>query len=202
MDHPLMIAAMAAAGGAYGAYTSGGAAAPSDPGGAMEGLAYDPGTLNLIENQQILNTMNATPINEGVSGVAGGLGAAGGGGGTGGPSSADLVRYGSQGARGLAGAMEDPVVTREMLDPAAQAEYDAALEGYNSQVKAYERWNQLNTLYEQKLAEFEAKQELYNRYRGLQGRQAGILSDIRGSIASNPFYDPEENLTGIQSMFV
>jgi hypothetical protein len=73
--------------------------------------------------------------------------------------------------------------------------YNQALEDYNSRLKLQEE-------YEQKMNDFMTRSNAFRTYQQLRGKQAGLSSQIAGNIAANPFYDVEENLTGIQSQLL
>ena len=109
------------------------------------------------------------------------------------------------------------------LSPDQQASYDAAMQNYNTEMGTF---NTDNAAYQQALIDYQARQEAYNKYTGLQSdyeakmadymsqrnkytdllglrsKQQGISSQIQGELAGNPYYNPELDLTGIQSRFV
>jgi hypothetical protein len=80
--------------------------------------------------------------------------------------------------------------------------YNTDLGSYNTSVAEWQRKQELANLYEQKMAEYEAKVGLYSNSQGLRGKQANMMSQIQGNLAENPFYNTPENYSGIQTMFV
>ena len=81
-------------------------------------------------------------------------------------------------------------------------DYQTAMGQYNKQLEAFNTRQQLEQLYEQKMQEYLATSGKWKDKLELQSKQSGLASNIQSSIASNPFYDVNENYTGIQSLFV
>lgn len=79
------------------------------------------------------------------------------------------------------------------------ARYEAEMAAYEEAVQQSKLREQLQLEYESKMGEFMKQTNAFKTYNELRSRQQGLSSDIASSIAANPFYDPEENLTGIQS---
>lgn len=85
------------------------------------------------------------------------------------------------------------------MDPVAMAQYENEMTAYNQALEEYNKRLRLQDKYEQKMSEFMKRSNAYNTYQELRSRQQGLSSQLAAGIAENPFYDPDENLSGIQS---
>ena len=231
-DHPLVRTAMAIAGGVAGGVVAGAPAGGIPTTGAIPSEGNPQTIFNYLEQNNLstgdlIDVMGEEEFIKSFGDPAkftnaydNFLGVGGGGVGSIPNNNFNLPQQGLKSGMGLVEAGVASGMPTNAMSPGLSVEqqmqyqneldtYNQGMESYQQQMDLYnqnlDEWNKYKALqeaYSGKMSEYMGQREKYTNLLGLRSRQAGITSDIAGLIASNPYYQPELDLTGIQSRIV